>query len=79
MSWDDYVVLTTRPDHASALTTLLDATQTMDRLREHTSRLADERTLVVRYLHDGGMTYRSIGEAIGVSPQAVAKMARRDS
>jgi DNA-directed RNA polymerase specialized sigma24 family protein len=64
-------------DSATSLNLLLDSTRRMDALRENIQTLADGRTDTVRRLRDEGFTYADIAHHIGVTPQAVAKMARR--
>jgi predicted transcriptional regulator len=56
---------------------LANATRRMDDLRQNISTLADVRTKTVKSLRNSGMTYSDIAREIGVTPQAVAKMAKR--
>jgi predicted transcriptional regulator len=49
----------------------------MESLRANIQSLADGRTHIIRRLRDEGFTYTDIANHIGVTPQAVAKMARR--
>lgn len=60
-----------------SIAVLEDATKRIDALRQSITVLADVRTEAVRSLRDEGMTYSEISREIGVTPQAVAKMARR--
>jgi DNA-directed RNA polymerase specialized sigma24 family protein len=64
-------------DSTMSLNLLLDSTRRMDALRENIQHLADRRTDAVRRLRDDGYTFADIAQHIGVTPQAVAKMARR--
>ena len=59
------------------LALLADATRRMEDMRTHITALADKRTDWVRVLREDGMTYSDIAREIDVTPQAVAKMARR--
>lgn len=64
-------------DSHGTMMVLLDATRRMGALRENTATLADVRTDCVRLLRADGYTFADIGTAIDVTPQAVAKIARR--
>jgi DNA-directed RNA polymerase specialized sigma24 family protein len=66
-------------DPTTSLNLLLDSTRRMDALRENIQHLADSRTDAVRRLRDDGYTFADIAQHIGVTPQAVAKMARRQT
>jgi DNA-directed RNA polymerase specialized sigma24 family protein len=72
-----YIVVDKDTEQQMSLVLLRDATMRIDALRGNIQHLADERTVAVRRLRDEGYTYSDIAAYIGVTPQAVAKMARR--
>lgn len=78
MTWQGKVVVYDEATQSQASLALLeDATRRIDDLRQQMTSLADVRTKMVRQLRDSDMTYSEIAREIGVTPQAVAKMARR--
>lgn len=62
---------------AAALALLQDATVRMEHARQNIYVLADTRTECVHVLREHGWTYAAIADMIGLTPQAVAKIARR--
>ena len=61
----------------AALALLQDATVRMQHARQNICTLANTRTECVHVLREHGWTYAAIADTIDLTPQAVAKIARR--
>lgn len=62
---------------SDALALLYDTTVRMQFMRRNIDTLAATRTDCVRLLREHDWTYAAIADMIGLTPQAVAKIARR--